>query len=320
MIEITNKKCSIVIRCFNEEQHIGRLLTGIMGQTLKEVEIILVDSGSTDATLSIASKFPVKIITIAPEEFSFGRSLNLGCAQSSGEFIVIVSAHTYPVYKNWLENLLGPFKDPKVALVYGKQRGGESAEYAENQIYKKWYPDNSINHQKYPFCNNANAAIRRKLWEKFRYNEELTGLEDLDWAKRVTKEEYKIVYCAEAEIIHVHHESRSQIYNRYRREAIAFKRVFPEEKFDLWDFIKLLFTNVFFDFYHAWHERVMFKNFISIISFRSMHFWGTYKGFQQRGYISEKLRNRFYYPNILNRNQATGSKCEKEERINYGRH
>ncbi|MCZ7627103.1 MAG: glycosyltransferase [Candidatus Methylomirabilis sp.] len=64
--------CSLVIRCFNEEAHIGRLLTGIMAQTLKDVEIIVVDSGSTDATLSIASQYPVKILTITPEQFSFG--------------------------------------------------------------------------------------------------------------------------------------------------------------------------------------------------------------------------------------------------------
>ncbi|WP_200895198.1 MULTISPECIES: glycosyltransferase [unclassified Methanosarcina] len=46
-------KISIIIRCYNEEEHIGRLLSGITPQTVKDVEIILVDSGSTDATLSI---------------------------------------------------------------------------------------------------------------------------------------------------------------------------------------------------------------------------------------------------------------------------
>ncbi|MFB8794966.1 MAG: glycosyltransferase [Microcoleus sp.] len=47
-------KCSVVIRCYNEEQHIGRLLSGIMEQSVRDVEIILVDSGSTDATVGIA--------------------------------------------------------------------------------------------------------------------------------------------------------------------------------------------------------------------------------------------------------------------------
>ncbi|QXE23130.1 hypothetical protein B6N60_01819 [Richelia sinica FACHB-800] len=42
---------SIIIRCYNEEEHIGRLLSGIIQQTIKDVEIIVVDSGSTDATM-----------------------------------------------------------------------------------------------------------------------------------------------------------------------------------------------------------------------------------------------------------------------------
>ena len=104
-------KCSIIVRCYNEEEHIGRLLTGIMEQTLRDIEIIIVDSGSTDATLKIASRFPVRIVSIKPEEFSFGRSLNIGCEKAIGDFIVIASAHVYPIYKDWLEKILEPFVD-----------------------------------------------------------------------------------------------------------------------------------------------------------------------------------------------------------------
>jgi rhamnosyltransferase len=56
-------KVSIVIRSYNEEEHIGRLLSGITRQTIKDLEIIIVDSGSTDATLSIASRYPERILT-----------------------------------------------------------------------------------------------------------------------------------------------------------------------------------------------------------------------------------------------------------------
>ena len=109
-------RCSIVVRAFNEEQHIGKLLTGISQQSLKELEVIVVDSGSTDATVAIASHYPTRVVSIAPEEFTFGRSLNRGCAQAQGEFLVFISAHAYPVYPDWLERLLLPFSDPRVAL------------------------------------------------------------------------------------------------------------------------------------------------------------------------------------------------------------
>ncbi len=155
---------TVVIRCHNEEKHIGRLLHGIMQQTIKDVEVIVVDSGSTDATISVASRFPTKVISIKPDAFSFGRSLNLGCSAATSDFIVAASAHVYPVYRDWLEKLLQPFKDSSVGLVYGKQRGERVTKYSEHQILSTWFPDKSNYNQAHPFCNNANAAIRRSLW------------------------------------------------------------------------------------------------------------------------------------------------------------
>ena len=294
-------EATIVVRCYNEEQHIGRLLSGILQQTIQNVEILVVDSGSTDATLSIASRYPVKILNINPEEFSFGRSLNLGCQAAAGNYIVIASAHTYPVYHDWLERLLVPFTDPQIALVYGKQRGDETTQYSERQIFAKWFPDQSNRHQVHPFCNNANAAIRRSLWQQIPYDEMLTGLEDLDWARRIMQLGYKLAYAADAEIIHVHNETLQRIYNRYRREAIALKQIYPQEHFNLWDFIRLAATNIISDYYHAWHDGAIGHNLLSIPIFRLMQFWGTHQGFAQRGLITSELRQTFYYPRSLSR-------------------
>jgi len=61
--------CSIVIRAFNEEKHIRRLLTGIAEQSIKDVQVILVDSGSTDHTIDEAKDFNVDVFNIPPQEF-----------------------------------------------------------------------------------------------------------------------------------------------------------------------------------------------------------------------------------------------------------
>src|SRR3972149_4226092 len=103
-------RCSIVIRAYNEERHIGRLLAGILRQTVRQVEIILVDSGSTDATLAIASRYPVLISRIEPGGFTFGRSLNLGCGRAKADLIVIASAHVFPVYPDWLGRAPPPLR------------------------------------------------------------------------------------------------------------------------------------------------------------------------------------------------------------------
>ena len=288
--------CSIVIRANNEEQHIGRLLTGILQQTVQEPEIILVDSGSTDATVGIAQQYPVRVIHIRPDEFTFGRSLNQGIAAACGEHIVIASAHVYPVYPDWLESLLHPLDDPQIALAYGKQRGSPTTRFSESQVFTRWFPDQSSPRQAHPFCNNANAAIRRALWEENPYDETLSGLEDIAWARWATGAGYAIAYSAEAEVVHVHEEAPRQVYNRYRREAMAFKHIYPHERFGLRDLIRLAGTNIASDLWHAARQKQLASSWSSILWFRWMQFWGTYQGYRRPGPLTWQLRQTFYYP------------------------
>ena len=287
--------CSIVIRAYNEEKHIRRLLEGIRQQTIKDVEIVLVDSGSRDGTVRIAESFDARIVRIPSAEFTFGRSLNLGMQAARGEFIVIASAHVYPVYPDWLESLLRPFEDDKIALTYGKQRGPETAKFSEQQIYHQWYPDVGKPRQETAFCNNANAAIRKSLWEMNPYDETLTGLEDLAWAKWAKEQGYAITYVAEAEIIHIHHETPQGVFNRYRREAMAFKKIYPEAHFNIYDFLRLTSMNILSDLWHAARGRVLWKNMKSICWFRFMQFHGTRLGYRESGLLTPQLRETFYY-------------------------
>ena len=289
-------RASIVIRLYNEEKHIARLLEGIAQQTEKDLEMILVDSGSTDRSLEIASQYPVQVVHIQPEQFTFGYSLNQGISLAQGELIVIASAHVYPVYPDWIDYLLAPFADPQVGLTYGKQRGNALNKFSEQQIFHHWYPDTSQPHQPYPFCNNANAAIRRSSWEIDHYNETLPGLEDLEWAQRIMAKGYAINYVAEAEVVHVHEETPQGVYNRYRREAMAFKRMFPNEHYHLWNLAHNLTTNIFSDLKNASRQHQLAAHFGEIFWFRWMQFWGTYRGYRQSGPLTWQLRQTFYYP------------------------
>jgi len=307
---------SIVIRAFNEERHIGRLLTGVLAQSMPPTEILLVDSGSTDSTLAIASRYPVRVISIRPEEFSFGRSLNRGIAAARGDLIVIASAHVFPVYPDWLERLLAPLTDPAVALSYGKQRGNSTTRYSEHQVLAKWFPDTSAIRKDQPFCNNANAAIRRGLWESRPYDEELPGLEDLDWATWAIGQGHRIAYVAEAEVVHVHSEGPAAVYNRYRREAMALKRIHPQEHFRVWDLMRLYLSNVVSDLWHAGHERRLASAAGEILWFRWMQFWGTYRGFRHAGPLTQALKQTLYYPRGLERVQVAARR--KVTPIDYG--
>jgi glycosyltransferase involved in cell wall biosynthesis len=317
-----NINASIIIRSYNEERHIGRLIIGIQNQNVynsQNVEIIVVDSGSTDSTVSIARQLGAKVIEIRKEEFSFGRALNIGCNSAKGDILIFVSAHIYPVYNDWLEVLINIFSDYDVGLVYGRQIGNDLTHFSEQQIFNKWFPEESNRNQSTPFCNNANCAIRKSLWLQQAYDEALTGLEDLDWAHKIMAKGCRIVYDADAAIVHVHEETPQKIKNRYRREAIALKHIMPKVHVGFLGFIRLFVSNTFSDFYHAIQKGCFWKEFKNILVFRFMQFYGTYLGHQQKGAITKELKNRFYYPNSLTKQQDASNLIEKKasKKIEY---
>jgi rhamnosyltransferase len=311
--------CSIIIRAHNEERHIGRLLDGIKRQQPNseiEIETIVVDSGSTDSTVSIACMMGAHVIPIPKEEFTFGRALNLGCRAAKGEILLFASAHVYPFYKDWVEKMLAPFSNNKVALVYGRQIGNEITQFSEHEIFAKWFPETSNYNQTTPFCNNANCAIRKSQWKDQAFDDQLTGLEDLDWANKILKKGYHIVYEAEAIIVHVHEETPRKIKNRYQREAIALKAIISNVHFTKWDFAKLFVSNSLSDMLHALQQGMFIKSFFGILVFRFMQFWGTYLGHKHKGSVTNELKNRFYYPNELkNRKRNDLKHAQGEDKI-----
>ncbi len=290
------RSVSLIIRCFNEEEHIGRLLTGALRQTCPPNEIVLVDSGSTDATLSVASAFDVRVLSVAPERFSFGHALNVGLAESPSEIAVFASAHVYPLYDTWIERLVAPFDDEQIALAYGRQQPPPHGRMSERRLLSQWFPEQSVHRQRHPFCNNANAAIRRSVWEEQSYDEHLTGLEDLEWAKRAMDAGHLIAYVAEAVVAHVHHESFAQVLNRYRREAIAHKEIYRDQEMSIATAVRLAGANILGDYREALRERRLWANIADIPRFRIAQFAGTYEGFSQSGPVTDVLKRRFYYP------------------------
>jgi hypothetical protein len=138
-------------------------------------------------------------------------------------------------------------------------------------------------------------SASQSLWEKTNYDETLTGLEDLAWAKWAKEQGHAIAYVAEAEIIHVHNETPRGVYNRYRREAMALRRIYPEAHFNFYDFLRLTVTNILSDLWHAARERVLLKNISSIFWFRYMQFHGTRMGHRETSLVTPQLRETFYY-------------------------
>jgi hypothetical protein len=238
----------------------------------------------------------VKVVHIKPGEFTFGRSLNIGLRVARGPVAVLASAHVLPMDADWLKNLTAPFADRKIALAYGKQRGGEGSKFSEDQHFRRWYREQTDLDQTHPYANNANLALRTALWRENPFDESLTGLEDLAWASHMRELGYKIAYVAEAGVLHLHDESAAQVVNRHRREAIALKRLLPASKFGLRDFASQYVRSVIGDINAARRQGVLWRELWGIVSFRFLQYYGTYRGYRDPIEPGTELSRVFYYP------------------------
>jgi len=227
-----NLKTSILIRTKNEAKDIAKTLNLVMDQSLQPDEVIVVDSGSTDGTIEVVQQHPdVRLITMRPEDFTFGRSLNLGFAATQADIVVALSAHAFPCDRDWLQHLVQPFADPHVAGVYGKQVPHADAYPPVERDYRSFYHDqprvqtnpNDLGDRTF---SNANAAMRRQSWEKRPFNETLSGCEDVEWAWAILALGEKIVYAPEAAVYHSHNEPLRQVYKRTYRETLALQTLY----------------------------------------------------------------------------------------------
>lgn len=291
-------KVSYVIRTLNEALHLDDLLKSIAKQKIidLEYEVIIVDSGSTDGTLEIAALNKCHILQIAKEDFSFGRSLNMGCEFASGEIIVIISGHCIPTDESWLQHLCQPILDHNAQYTYGRQIGAIESRFSECLIFSKYYPEENNHLENDFFCNNANSAISRSAWATHRFDEKITGLEDMDLAKRLINDGGRVCYVPQSTVIHYHTETWPQVKRRFEREAIALKKIMPQVHISLFDALRYTASSIFNDWTCAWHEKVWKRKAVEIVFYRWNQYFGAFKGNHENRELSRKEKEKYYFP------------------------
>jgi rhamnosyltransferase len=170
--------------------------------------VVVVDSGSTDGTQAIVERFPTTLIQIQPEDFTYGYALNLGVANVDAEIVATLSAHSLPANPDWLEQLIEPFAQPRVAGVYGRQFPRSNATILELVGMRL---TGVLGGQPRllttrPLFSNANGAFRRSLWLEHPFDEDIRGAEDIAWVRTMQERGYAIAYQPRAAVFHSHGE------------------------------------------------------------------------------------------------------------------
>ena len=112
---------SIVIPTKNAGEILDKVLDRVFRQeTEYEYEVICVDSGSSDQTVSAIKKYPCLLYEIPASEFGHGKTRNFGASKGSGEFIVFITQDAVPASKRWLQNFIDAMKsDPEIVGGFG---------------------------------------------------------------------------------------------------------------------------------------------------------------------------------------------------------
>jgi rhamnosyltransferase len=224
---------SVIIPTLNAEPELELILPILSRQTVP-LEVIIIDSSSTDNTSPIANNFNAKIINIKRQDFNHGATRNKAALHAEGDIIVFMTQDAFPLGESCIENLIKPLEADSIAAVYGRQISREDAMPTEKFARLYNYPEEAIikGREQIPamgiktfFFSNVFSAIRRKEFEELGgFPENVIMFEDMLFAAKLIEQGYKIAYVPEAKVIHSHDYSLVQQFRRYYQAGVSFQR------------------------------------------------------------------------------------------------
>jgi rhamnosyltransferase len=260
---------SIVLPCYNGEQYLREVLDSVYNQrTTLSYEVIIIDSGSNDRTVEIASNYPVRFYQIPNYEFGHGKTRNLGAQLSRGHYIVFLTQDATPANEFWLKNLVMPLaEDARIAGVYSRQLPRSDCNPCEWRdidagagpisLVKRVNFDDDLQNTNYKRhmriiirFSNVSSCIRKEVLDQLPFSERIVMVEDQDWSKRAIEAGWTVRYESSSIVYHSHNHSLRTLYKRQFDYGVSYKEFVD---FDL-SFAKVLL--------YAIHHSLLDVNFI----------------------------------------------------------
>jgi rhamnosyltransferase len=208
-------------------------------------ELVVIDSGSADATLQRCTRYGARVIEIRPADFGHGRTRNQAIATTRAEYIALLVQDAVPADSNWLASLVAALESrPRAAGAYSRHCPHPGASFVARQVTEYWYRHQggrveqamldpvAFQHQsleaKQLQCtfNNVSSLIRRSAWERCPFRE-MPFAEDLAWGYDVLRAGHTVIYEPNSVVRHSHER---RLRYELRRSYVASR--FVGELFD----------------------------------------------------------------------------------------
>ncbi|HEX6710325.1 MAG TPA: glycosyltransferase family 2 protein [Rubrobacter sp.] len=238
-------KASVVVTTLNAGPGFGELLRRLFSQKADfGYEVLVIDSGSTDATIELARGHGASIHRIGGDEFDHGATRNLGASLSRGRYVAFVVQDALPVDDGWLAAMVENLdKDGTVAGVYGRQTPRPESSPLTRALMDDWptsglerreqfaggpgiYSEMSPEAQRtLATFDNVSSCVRRSVWESFPFKRTSFG-EDLRWGKTVVEAGYKLVYEPRSAVLHSHERGALYDLRRHYADGLVIEELF----------------------------------------------------------------------------------------------
>lgn len=209
---------AIIIRTKNDKAGLEAIIRHVENEKRfckSRIDLVVVDTESTDGTVELAKKAGARLVSIRQKDFNYSKGINVGfeVLKPDVEAAFVTVGHALPAVNICLQAAVRHFKDPQVVAVYADGTPNANATvwekalyYFSSGIYRRLKRGAHITKRMHPgLTQGTNCMVRVKIWRQHPFDEAYAhGGEDLAWGRWALKAKHRLIYEPAVVVHHSH--------------------------------------------------------------------------------------------------------------------